>query len=328
MPLLLTSNQVRQIVQEIQSSAHPLPVEVDGIADSFKAFLIGSLFKETGRSLLIVTPTSEEADKLIGNLHFFLSFLGVVQEIDYFPSLEIIPYEQVDPPPGLISERTKTLRHLSQTEPGSRHLVITTVQALMAHLPSTEDFKKASLTLRQFDACPKDDLLEKLIDLGFDSASMVENPGEFSHRGGILDFWPVERDLPVRLEFDGELIESLRSFNPFDQKSVAPHETVELWPVLNKKREGLKKETTSLFSYFKENRLLILDEPNKIEKEFLEFEAEILEYYAQALDRREEVKSPQQLYHSAKGLLQEMEKWPSVHCSGLQFETKNRRRKK
>jgi transcription-repair coupling factor (superfamily II helicase) len=328
MPPLLISSQIQQIVQEIQSSAHPMPVEVEGIADSFKAFLIGSLFKETGRSLLIVTPTSEEAEKLIGNLHFFLAFLGVVQEINYFPSLEIIPYEQVEPPPGLISERTKTLRHLSQTAPGSKQLVITTVQALMAHIPSTEDFKKASLILRQFDPCPKEALLEKLVDLGFDSSAMVENPGEFSHRGGILDFWPVERDLPVRLEFDGELIESLRSFNPFDQKSVAAHETVELWAVLNKKRDGQKKETAFLFSYFKENRLLILDEPNKIEKEFLEFEAEILEYYAQALDRREEVKSPQQLYHSAKGLLHEMEKWPSVHCTGLQIESKNRKKKK
>ncbi len=324
----MRSGQIRQIIQKIQSSPLTLPIEIDGISDSFKAFLAATLFKELNRSILIVTPTSEEAEKLINDLQFFLSFIGMEEKILYFPSLEIIPYEQVDPPPGIVSERIRTLRHLNQLQEGARALVVAPSQALMSQIPSTEAFQKASLILRQFDQCPKDPFLEKLVELGFEPAGMVETPGEFSHRGGIVDFWPVEKDLPVRMELEGDLIESLRSFNPFDQKSVTPHEEVDLWPVLNKKRGHDRKEDHSLFSYLKGEHLLILDEPLKVEKELIEFEGETFEYYAQALEHQLQVKSPQQLYHGAKELLREAEKSPTLHFSGLQFETSQSRRER
>jgi transcription-repair coupling factor (superfamily II helicase) len=321
-------NQIQQIIQKIQSSPLTLPIEIDGISDSFKAFLAATLFKELNHSILIVTPTSEEAERLINDIQFFLSFIGMDEKILYFPSLEIIPYEQVDPPPGIVSERIRTLRHLNQLPAGARALVIAPSQGLMSQIPSTEAFQKASLVLRQFDQCPKDPFLEKLVELGFEPATMVETPGEFSHRGGIVDFWPVEKDLPVRMELEGDLIESLRSFNPFDQKSVTPHEEVDLWPVLNKKKGHDRKEDHSLFSYLKGEHLLILDEPLKVEKELIEFEGETFEYYAQALEHQLQVKSPQQLYHGAKALLREAGKLPTLHFSGLQFESSQNRRER
>ncbi|MBI1821436.1 MAG: transcription-repair coupling factor [Nitrospirae bacterium] len=321
MSSLLASNQIQQIIQEIDSISLKNPVRIEGIPDAFKAFLISCLFQELNRSVLILTPTSEEAEKLINNLQFFFTLSGLSEEVYYFPSLEIIPYEQVEPPPGIVSERTRALRHLSQLPPESKAVVVTSVQALISHIPATDEFKKGALALRQFDQCPKDHLLEQLEGIGFEPVGMVESPGEFSHRGGILDFWPVDQDLPFRLEFEGDLIESLRSFNPFDQKSVASHESVEVWPVLNKKRGGHKKELSSLFSYFKDKSLLIVDEPHQMEKELFAFEAQVFEYYTQALEHRTAVKAPQNLYHSARGLLQEAGQWSSLYLSALRFET-------
>ncbi|MHB8482479.1 MAG: transcription-repair coupling factor [Nitrospiria bacterium] len=309
------------MIQEIESMGLNSPIRIEGIPDSFKAFIISSLFKELNRSFLILTPTAEEAEKLINNLQFFFTLTGIREDVYYFPSLEIIPYEQVEPPPGIVSERTRTLRHLSQLPPGSKAMVITPVQALISHIPATGEFKKASLALRQFDSCPKDQLLEMLVNLGFEPAGMVENPGEYSHRGGVLDFWPVDQDLPVRLEFEGDLIESLRGFNPFDQKSVSSHEAVEVWPVLNKKTAGTKKESGTLYSYFKDKSLLIMDEPHLVEKEIYAFEAQVFEYYTQALEHQAAVHTPQTLYHSARGLLQQAGQWHSLYLGALQFET-------
>lgn len=317
----LTSDKIRQIVRKIGVSPLKVPIEVEGIPDSFKAFFAASLSKEINRSLLIITPTSEEGEKLISDIQFFFSFFEMEKPIFYFPSLEIVPYEQVDPPPAILSERTRTLRHLVQLRADESTLVVASSQSLMSQIPSTDTFQKSSLVLHLFESFPKESLLDKLIELGFEPANMVETPGEFSHRGGIVDFWPIEKDLPVRLELEGDLIESLRSFNPFDQKSVLPHEEVELWPILNKKKGALRKENHSLFSYFKVAPLLILDEPLKVEKELMEFEGEIFEYYAQALDHRLQVKTPQQLYHGAKELLREAENCPAIHWSALQFES-------
>ncbi|MFI5304376.1 MAG: transcription-repair coupling factor [Nitrospiria bacterium] len=325
--VLLTSSRIQQIVREIVNSTFPNPVEIEGIPDSYKAFLISCLFKELNRSFLVVSPTSEEAEKLINDLQFFFSIFGIEENIFYFPSLEIIPYEQVDPPPGIVSERTRTLRNLNQISSEAKNIVVAPSQALMSQIPTIESFHKASFLLRQFDQISKESLLEHLIELGYEATGMVETPGEFSHRGGIVDFWPVEKDLPVRLEFEGDLVESLRSFNPFDQRSVCSHEEVDLWPVLNKKNRLNQMENSSLFTHFKGEHLLILDEALKVEKELLEFEGQTFEYYGQALEHRLQVKSPQQLYIGARELLKKVREWPAIYLSSLCFETSQTGRK-
>ena len=101
MPSLLASNQIQQIIQGIDSTSFKNPVRVEGIPDAFKAFLISCLFQELDRSVLILAPTSEEAEKFINNLQFFFTLSGLSEEVYYFPSLEIIPYEQVELLPAL-----------------------------------------------------------------------------------------------------------------------------------------------------------------------------------------------------------------------------------
>ncbi|HXN07638.1 MAG TPA: hypothetical protein VN944_11325, partial [Nitrospiria bacterium] len=118
----------------------PSPARVDGIPDAFKAFLISTLSTETDRPVIVLAPTPEEAEKLIGDIQFFFSMTGRRDEVCYFPALEIVPYEQVDPPPALVAERTRTIQTLGKLREKGNAVIVSTAQAILSPLPDLDQF--------------------------------------------------------------------------------------------------------------------------------------------------------------------------------------------
>lgn len=142
-----------------------------------------------------------------------------------YPGYEIPPYTPLSPDPLTTAARLSTLYRLHETS--SSFVLVVSAEALMRRtLPGKVLFDHAELLLSG-EECDRDDLLSKLDDLGYEQVNLVQSVGDYSVRGGILDIYPPSfltgkklHNTPLRLDFFGDTIESLRGFNPISQRSI------------------------------------------------------------------------------------------------------------
>jgi len=211
-------------------------IEVSELWGGSKALFLFELFRESGRPLLVVTATEEEADLLADDLRFFLEKQTFVTaenaenaekekapsdkrqtDILVFPPWGVLPFEADSPDSGTVGERMRFLYGLVS---GDRAIFIAPVTSLMQKLPPWELFADSVKTMTTGQQTDPDVLADALIAAGYEHAPSVTRVGEFSRRGGIIDlFSPAHAD-PVRLEFFGDTLESLRVFDVETQRSL------------------------------------------------------------------------------------------------------------
>ncbi len=167
---------------------------------------------------LIITPSEEEAEQLYEDLKFFGDFLGFGHaNIALFPPWATIPYNPALPAHSVICQRVRALHMLCQAE----HVVlISSLPAILHKLLPPSIFSDACFALKVGETVERDWLLRALIRLGYSRGSLAEIPGEFSVRGGIVDIFSTAHDHPVRVEFLGDTVESIRTFDPSTQESI------------------------------------------------------------------------------------------------------------
>ncbi len=225
----------REIIRTIEAGGSGW--SLSGLGEGAKAYFLAVLYLTLRRPLLIITSNQEKALQLYDDL---LSFWG--EGVYLFPSWEILPYEPASPSNQLVGERLLVLDKLLQRE---RVCVVATVKAISHKLIPPRIFAANVMRLRQGQLIPQEELLSKLVWQGFKSSPMVENRGEFSHRGGIIDIFPSSASHPWRLEFFGDEIESIRQFEVATQRSIDKSEKITILP----EREvliagGIVKEAT------------------------------------------------------------------------------------
>lgn len=165
-----------------------------------------------------MTATDESAERIFNDLRFFHDLMGLpADRLALFPEWETLPYEATAPHVGLIARRMTTLHRLRS---GAATLLVTSVAAAMHRLIPRSTFEHAVLRLRTGSACEREPFLSSLLRLGYRRVSVVEIPGEFSVRGGIVDIFSTAYADPVRVEFLGDQVESIRLFDPATQTSV------------------------------------------------------------------------------------------------------------
>ena len=162
-----------------------------------------------------MVPQVEEDLKLFTSLPIFT-----------YPGYEIPPYTPLSPDPLTTAARLSTLYRLKESP--HPFIMVVSAEALMRRtLPARVLSDNAELLLAD-EECDRDELLKKLTDLGYEQVNLVQSVGEYSVRGGILDIFPPSfltggelHITPLRLDFFGDTIESLRGFNPMTQRSIA-----------------------------------------------------------------------------------------------------------
>ncbi|MFN3974160.1 MAG: transcription-repair coupling factor [Dehalococcoidia bacterium] len=195
------------------------------IPDSALPLLLACLWHSLQRPIVLVVPTPQEARRFTDDL----SLLVGPDALAPFPETEALPYERLAVDERTVVRRLATLHALLggvETPP----LVVASAQALLHRLPSKEAFAAACFSLRPGVDFPPEALARRLAALGYQSVTIVEGPGNFSRRGGILDIFPVGAPLPIRLEFFGNTVESIREFDPLTQRSIGPAQEVKVIP--------------------------------------------------------------------------------------------------
>lgn len=299
-----------------------------GTHGAMGAFALSLLTRGEGPSFVIVTASDEDAERVYEDVLFFHTMLGLPPDaVALFPEWETLPYEPTAPAPELIARRARTLHRLSER---ARTVLITSVPALLHRLMPVAVFKDGCAQLKAGDTIEREVLIARLLRLGYRRGSVVEIPGEFSVRGGILDVYSTAYDDPFRIELLGDTIESIRRFDPTTQKSTAkvpqalllparellhpadrPEALEPLPPDAEWRSPEVYASMNTLLNYFDQAPIVVLDQPQALAKKASEFLDEAAEAYLRLGDVAEEkgYSSPERLYADWTELSTAMRSW-------------------
>ncbi|MCL2141083.1 MAG: transcription-repair coupling factor [Dehalococcoidia bacterium] len=197
------------------------------LIEEAKPYLLASLFVELKRPLLVVTSHPSKMRKLAEQIEFWIGEEHIIQIAEPCN----LPYTRTTLDALSSLDRIQALSRLIDMEENKTPaIIVASVQALLQKLPSAAAFRSGKLTLTKGMALSPIALVEKLVLLGYCSESLVEVPGCFSRRGDILDIFPPTEDAPLRLEFFGNSLERLCTFEPQSQRSVKSIEQACIWP--------------------------------------------------------------------------------------------------
>jgi transcription-repair coupling factor (superfamily II helicase) len=206
------------LVKGVTAPPPSYPPDPLSLLISARPVVLAALQRDLRRPILFVTARSDLASLLVGQVRAWSAAPELVLR---FADPDALPYERIAWGRQTVRERLTALAALAACSPGHEvcPLVITSARALVQKTLPAEEFRARLIHLRVGQAVSLNRLLESWLALGYMPGSLVEEPGSFSRRGGIIDIFPVNRPNPVRVELFGDEIESLRTFDPTSQRS-------------------------------------------------------------------------------------------------------------
>jgi transcription-repair coupling factor (superfamily II helicase) len=199
-------------------------ITVPGLKGSSPALLVADLVRGGLGSPLVIAPTQEAAEEFCRELTFFS---GGDLHAALFPAWDAAPFSAASPHPDVTGARLETLFRLQN---GGSRITVMSVAAAMQRVLPRKVLNDASCYLLPGEEFDRDDLLARLIRMGYANVPLVEDRGTFAVRGGILDIFPPNLVAPVRIEFFGDTAETMRAFDPLTQRSLQPIEELVLLP--------------------------------------------------------------------------------------------------
>ena len=188
------------------------------------ALLAAELAARLDTLLLVLAEDPRHADQLEAEIRYFA---GGSVDVLHFVESETLPWDSFSPHQDIISERLRVLRALTAPERG---VLIAAVPALLQRLPPRAYVEQNSLQLAVGDILERDDIIERLTAAGYARVPQVGEHGEFAVRGSLIDVFPMGTDTPLRIDFFGNEIESLRRFAPETQRSAERIERLDILP--------------------------------------------------------------------------------------------------
>ncbi|MFQ5876748.1 MAG: transcription-repair coupling factor [Acidobacteriota bacterium] len=204
-------------------------LRLGGLSASAASVLLPALLRRApGGKVVLLVPGEREAEQFRDDLAFCTAALrGGGARVLLFPCLEADPYQEMEPHLRVASDRVRALRALRRR---GEAIVVAPIRSLIYPLAPPARFDAYRMSLAQGREIRPDDLSAFLLAAGYVRVDLVSTPGEFSRRGGIVDLYPAEEG-PMRVEFWGDEIESLRRFDPETQRSTGRMASAEVPPV-------------------------------------------------------------------------------------------------
>jgi transcription-repair coupling factor (superfamily II helicase) len=205
-------------------------VSVSGVTPTAKALLLVLLQRAAGRPFIVVVTDNRAAEDLLPVLQGFAELTGAADpdSIVTLPTRDVLPFQNLSPHPEIQEERATALWKIAT---GAVSIVVAPIAATTIRLASTEYYTDLARTIRRGETFDTEALIQHLNTVGYNATDVVEMPGEYALRGGILDVYSPEADRPVRVEFFGDEVESIRKFDPATQRSSSPVDEALLLPL-------------------------------------------------------------------------------------------------
>jgi transcription-repair coupling factor (superfamily II helicase) len=205
-------------------------ISVTGLSAAAKALIVVLLRRVVERPFVLVVADNRAAEELLPVMRAFCELTGAADpdSVVSLPARDVLPFQNLSPHPEIQEERATALWKIAT---GRAAFVISPVTATTILLRSPYYYADLALVLRRGEIFDLEKLLEHLNTVGYSATDVVEMPGQYAARGGILDVYSPEADRPVRVEFFGDEIESMRKFDPASQRSSNPVDEALLLPL-------------------------------------------------------------------------------------------------
>jgi transcription-repair coupling factor (superfamily II helicase) len=208
------------------------PLTISGVPDGFEGVVIADLARsasaraKAGPGLLVLCRDAERLAALQRALEFFAPEI----ELLAFPAWDCQPYDRVSPHAAVSARRMATLARLAGDTAAPGSIVLATINAALQRVPERDLVASQSISLLPGQVRPMDQIVRWLETNGFSRSSTVRDVGEYAVRGGIVDLFAPGAAAPVRLDFFGEELETIRSFDPESQRTTAQLRSLDLVP--------------------------------------------------------------------------------------------------
>jgi len=196
-------------------------IRVSGLSPTAKALLLVLLRRASERPLIVVVNDNRAVEDFVPILRGFCELTAACDpdSVVSLPARDVLPFQNLSPHPELQEERATALWKIAT---GKAAIVVSAVAATAILQRSADYYADLARTLRRGESFDVDNLLGHLNTVGYSSADVVEMPGQYALRGGILDVYSPEAERPVRIEFFGDEVDSIRRFDPTSQRSSNP----------------------------------------------------------------------------------------------------------
>jgi transcription-repair coupling factor (superfamily II helicase) len=299
---------------------------VSGLTPAAKAlFVAGAAQALPHGVVLYVVPTDGELEQAVADVSFFMSALegwssaAADRAILAFPSHEVDPYRGMQPHFGVVSARARTLHALAT---GAARVVVSSAGGLVPRVSSPARLLAAAIDLKPGQDIAPTDLAELLVDAGFTREDPADEHGEFTVRGGIVDIFAAGDAPPVRLEFIGDTIETLRTYDPATQRSVAPIDQLAIVPlrdVLPASASGLNASldrSATVFDYLSRANdvRIIVSERDEVDAQVAKLLEQLQRSYESASD---ELPPPADLFAGPEAVSARIDQATAISHLGL-----------
>jgi transcription-repair coupling factor (superfamily II helicase) len=205
-------------------------IRVSGLTPTAKALLLVLFQRSAGRPIIFVVNDNRAVEDLVPVLRGFCELTAACDSdsIVSLPARDVLPFQNLSPHPELQEERATALWKIST---GDANIVVTPIAATAILLQSSDYYSSLARTIRRGESFDLESLLAHLNTVGYTATDVVEMPGQYAVRGGILDVYSPEADRPLRVEFFGDEAESIRKFDPTSQRSSNPVDEALLLPL-------------------------------------------------------------------------------------------------
>ena len=295
-------SQYQQLLTQLQANGKQIPGL--GLPRAARLPLLATLHQDLNRPILLVTDRADHALSLYDELGFW-----VKSPRYHFGEPNPLFYEQAAWGVTTRRERLQTLTALASyhlpfaQKPEEPPIFVTSARSLMTRTLPRRDFLKACKRLSTGQTAQPDAILRHLAEIGFQRVNTVLEPGQFSRRGGLLDVWAPAEKLPVRLDFFGDEIETIRKFDPASQRTIEKLDSILITPAREYIATGetdaelsefhiplLHPQPASLLDYLPQKSLILVDDLSIVESMVAEVEEQAVKFRNESI--KEETLSP------------------------------------
>lgn len=214
------------------------PFSASGLVNTAKALYLALLYQAIEKPLFVVVDGNKQAETLLESTEVFFHLLFEGQDLrapQLIPALDVLPHQRLSPHSEIAERRAVGLWRLATQRPS---IVFLPAASALLRTESADFYRQLALTIRTGEEISLEDLVQHLESIGYERRDPVEMVGEYSVRGGIFDVFPAEAAKPVRAEFFGDEIESLRQFDVESQRSVLKISSSTLLPLVEYPRSA------------------------------------------------------------------------------------------
>ncbi len=241
---------------------YEIGVEISGLTEQLNVFYLLKLYEKYDRNIIVLTSSLYEANKIYNLLSNYLENSLIFPMDDFLSSMIVASSPEL---------KYKRLETLDKLKSNNKYIIVTNLMGYLKFLPSKN--VDNSIIINKGEEIKRDNLVNSLVNLGYHIDSLVTASGEISVRGFIVDIYPIDEAHPIRIEFDGNVIESIRYFDENTQLSCGNKNNI----VVKAIDEVASDDNDSLFNYAN-NPLVVYIDKSQIDASYKKLVEDIFEY--------------------------------------------------